>query len=106
MTTPRADSMKAMKSARIVLLADGDVGQQIARIAIEHDPRLVCGLVSLPETTPCGRLARDHSIAHVEYDANDLGKTAQAIRSLGANIVLLVWWPLILSGTCLHWGRT
>jgi methionyl-tRNA formyltransferase len=97
--------MNAMRSARIVLFADGEIGQQIVRVAIDHDPRLVCGLVSLPENEHCRRLAHDHSIAHVIYDANHLGETAGAIRSLNGNIFLLAWWPLILTRDFLALGQ-
>jgi len=57
-----------MKTARIVLFADGDVGLQIFRAAIERDPELVCGLVCLPANQECRRLAHDHSIAQVAYE--------------------------------------
>jgi methionyl-tRNA formyltransferase len=94
-----------MTRARIVLLADGEIGQQIVRIALDHDPQLVSGLVSLPENEQCRRLAHDHSIAHVTYDAGRLAETAAAIRALGGNIIVLAWWPLILKKEVLALGQ-
>jgi methionyl-tRNA formyltransferase len=85
-----------MKSASLVLFANGEIGSRTVRIAIDHDPRLVGGLVSLPDNEPCLRLARDHSIPYVIYDVDHLDETARQIRSLNGNIFLLAWWPLIL----------
>jgi methionyl-tRNA formyltransferase len=94
-----------MKTGRIVLFADGDVGLRIFRTAIEHDPKLICGLVCLPANQECRRLAHDHSIAQVTYDASDLGKATAAIRALGGNLFLLAWWPLILKRELLALGQ-
>jgi methionyl-tRNA formyltransferase len=97
--------MTLMKSARIVLFVDGDIGLQIARIAIDHDPHLIAGLVFLPGNEHCRRLAQDHSIPHVLYDAKRLDDAAENIRSLNGNIVLLAWWPLILKQEFLALGQ-
>jgi methionyl-tRNA formyltransferase len=97
--------MKAMKSARIVLFADGEVGQQIFGAAIDHDPNLICGIVSLPGNENLLRMAHDRSVAHIAYEANDLSSTAAAIRALRGNIFLLAWWPLILKRDFLALGQ-
>jgi methionyl-tRNA formyltransferase len=94
-----------MKKARIVLFADGEVGQRIVRVAIDHDPSLVSGLVSLPANEGCRRLARDHSIPHVTFDVSRLEASAEAIRSFGGNIFVLAWWPLILKREFLALGQ-
>lgn len=94
-----------MKNARVVLFADGEIGERIVRVAIDHDPGLISGLVSLPAYERCSRLARDHSIPHVQYDVNRLETTAEAIRALGGNIFILAWWPLILKQEFLALGQ-
>lgn len=97
--------MTFMKNARIVLFVDGDIGLQVARIAIDHDPRLIVGLVFLAGNEQCLRLAREHSIPHVQYETERLDETAEAIRALNGNIVLLAWWPLILKAEFLALGQ-
>jgi methionyl-tRNA formyltransferase len=94
-----------MTTARIVLLADGKIGQQIVHLALEHDPSVVCGLVSLPGDEAGLQLARDFNIAYVVYDDRRLYETAQAVRQLKANIVLLAWWPRILNKDFLNLGQ-
>jgi methionyl-tRNA formyltransferase len=94
-----------MKSARIVLFADGAVGHQVFQVAIDHDPKLICGLVSLPGNQNLCRMAHDRSIAHIAYEANDISHTAAAIRALRGNIFLLAWWPLILKREFLALGQ-
>lgn len=95
-----------MKSASIVLFANGEIGARAVSIAIDYNPRLVGGLVSLPDNEPCLRLARDHSIPYVIYDVNRPDETAEQIRLLNGNIFLLAWWPLILPRKFLTLGQS
>jgi methionyl-tRNA formyltransferase len=88
-----------------VLFADGGIGLQIVRVAIDHDPHLVSGLVFLPGNDDCRQLAQEHSIAHAVYDVKNLDETAKAIRLLNGNIFLLAWWPLILKREFLSLGQ-
>src|SRR5262249_55294209 len=97
--------MDIMKRAQIVMFADGKIGQQIARIAIDHDPRSVCAVVTLPGNEACAHLAHDHSIPNLVYERSALAETAAAIGALGGNIFILAWWPLILTRECLTLGQ-
>ncbi len=70
-----------MKKARIVLFADGKIGQQILSILMDYDPTLVCGVVTTA--------------------AQDVEK----IRAYRGNIFLLAWWPLVLKREILALGQ-
>jgi methionyl-tRNA formyltransferase len=88
-----------------VLFADGEIGAQIARLAIDHDPQLVCGLVTVAQDERCRQLARDCSIPNVVYDAERLAETAEKVRRLKGNIFVLAWWPHILKPDFLQLGQ-
>jgi methionyl-tRNA formyltransferase len=93
-----------MARARIVLFADGDIGLKIVRIALDHDPSLVGGLVTAADNH-WGQLATDFSIPHIAYDITRLDETADTIRALNGNIFMLAWWPHILARKFLQLGQ-
>jgi methionyl-tRNA formyltransferase len=97
--------MDTMKRARIVMFVDGEIGQKIARVAIDHDPRSICAVITLPGNEACARLARDHAIAHVMYEESAPAETAAAIGAFGGNIFVLAWWPLVLAREFLTLGQ-
>ena len=94
-----------MKHARILILADGEIGEQIVRWALDYDRSLICGLVILPGSASLARLAREFSLPQVIYDKKDIDGTANQARAIGANLVLLAWWPLILKDELLSLGQ-
>jgi hypothetical protein len=54
--------MKPTKKARIVVFADGEMGLQIIRIMLKHDPGIICGLITLPGNESCRQLAQEYSV--------------------------------------------
>jgi methionyl-tRNA formyltransferase len=94
-----------MKNSRIVVFADGEVGLQIVRIMLKHDPDFVCGLITLPGNESCQQLAQGHSVRCIEFDRARSHKTAEQVRSLNGNIFILAWWPLILKSEFLKLGQ-
>ena len=94
-----------MTRARILMFADGAIGRQLARLALAYDPTLICGIVSLPGSGASAHLAQEFSVPHVAYDAQRTKAVVEQTRSLAANIVMLVWWPVILPREFLSLGQ-
>jgi methionyl-tRNA formyltransferase len=101
---PRS-GLTPMARARVVLFADGDIGLQIVRIALDHEPSLVGGLVTAADKTRLGQLATDFSIPHVAYDIARLDETADKIHALNGNVFILAWWPHVLARKFLQLGQ-
>jgi methionyl-tRNA formyltransferase len=95
------------RDARIVFFAYGAIGRQVTQFVLDHDPRRVAGVVVLPGDAQMAALIAQPSLSFraIELDAAQPDLAASKVRALQAEIVILAWWPHILSGELLDLGQ-
>jgi methionyl-tRNA formyltransferase len=92
---------------RVAFFAHGPLGYRIVRAALGYDRSSVVGIVGLRGDPHAAELPSEAgNLPYVEFDREDLGTTNNKIRTLQANIIILAWWPHMLTPDSLGLGQT
>lgn len=85
-------------TARVVLLADGEVGARVARLLLARAPCPVVGIVLAAAAGEAAGVAATlaPSLPARVHDGTERAALAGWIRALEPDLLLLAWWPFIL----------
>jgi methionyl-tRNA formyltransferase len=91
----------------ICYCADGPVGLSILQHAEGMKKRhgAVKAIVGMRGADAIANFAADHAIPFILWDDDDLAGTAGKIGNVGADVLLLAWWPQIIGDVFLNLGQ-